>query len=66
MSATELLAEKVRKLDEHTAREVLVFLEQRDAEEVEDRLDVEAARQARAEPGENVPWSRVKAENGLT
>ncbi|MFC1482568.1 type II toxin-antitoxin system Phd/YefM family antitoxin [Myxococcota bacterium] len=35
-------------------------------EEHEDRLDVEAARRALAEPGERVPYERVRRELGLT
>lgn len=34
-------------------------------EELEDRMDVEAARAAMAEEGESVPWEQVKAELGL-
>jgi len=33
--------------------------------EREDRLDSEAAREALAEPGENIPWEQVKRELGL-
>jgi prevent-host-death family protein len=38
---------------------------QRLREEEEDRLDNAAADAARAEPGENIPWERVKADLGL-
>jgi len=34
-------------------------------EEIEDRLDVEAARKALAEPGKNVPLDEVKSLLGL-
>ena len=38
---------------------------QRLREEEEDRLDNAAADAALAEPGENIPWERVKADLGL-
>ncbi len=38
---------------------------QRLREEEEDRLDNAAADAARAEPGECIPWERVKADLGL-
>jgi prevent-host-death family protein len=34
-------------------------------EALEDRLDLEAAKRALAEGGENVPWETLKAELGL-
>ncbi|MGD0090671.1 MAG: type II toxin-antitoxin system Phd/YefM family antitoxin [Planctomycetota bacterium] len=33
-------------------------------EEMEDREDVEDAKKALAEPGEDIPWEKVKAEPG--
>lgn len=33
-------------------------------EELEDRYDLELMREARAEPGPNVPWEQLKAEIG--
>jgi prevent-host-death family protein len=38
---------------------------QRLREEEEDRLDNAAADAARDEPGESIPWERVKADLGL-
>jgi PHD/YefM family antitoxin component YafN of YafNO toxin-antitoxin module len=35
-------------------------------EELEDAADVEAARAALAEPGENIPYEQVRRELGLT
>jgi prevent-host-death family protein len=40
--------------------EDLAFLEN-----LEERIDLEEARRALAEPGENIPWEKVKAELGL-
>ncbi len=40
--------------------EDLAFLE-----DLEARIDLEEARKALAEPGENIPWEKVKAELGL-
>jgi hypothetical protein len=34
-------------------------------EELEDRKDIEDAIRALAEPGESIPWEKVKAELGL-
>ncbi len=34
-------------------------------EDLEDRMDVEAARAALAEPGANIPWTKLKAKHGL-
>ncbi|MBI5481084.1 MAG: type II toxin-antitoxin system prevent-host-death family antitoxin [Deltaproteobacteria bacterium] len=34
-------------------------------EELEDRLDLEAAREALREPGPNIPWEKVKRDLGL-
>lgn len=31
-------------------------------EELEDRYDLELMREARSEPGANIPWERLKAE----
>ena len=38
---------------------------QRLREEEEDRIDIAAANAARAEPGESIPWERIKADLGL-
>ncbi len=40
--------------------EDLAFLE-----DLEERIDLEEARKALAEPGESIPWEKVKAELGL-
>lgn len=40
--------------------EDLAFLEA-----IEDRIDLEEARKALAEPGDSIPWEKVKAELGL-
>lgn len=34
-------------------------------EALEDRIDLEEARKALAEPGDSIPWEKVKAELGL-
>ena len=34
-------------------------------EEIEDRLDLEEAREALKEGGENIPWDKVKSDLGL-
>ena len=34
-------------------------------EAIEDRVDIEEARKALAEPGENIPWETIKKELGL-
>ncbi len=38
---------------------------QRLRQEEENRIDIAAADAARAEPGENVPWEKLKADLGL-
>jgi len=40
--------------------EDLAFLE-----DLEERIDLEEARKALAEPGDSIPWEKVKAELGL-
>lgn len=66
MSATEQVIEKIRKMSSDQVEELLAYLEQKQNQEAEeDRLDVEAARRGLAEPGENVPWEKVKADLGL-
>lgn len=40
--------------------EDLAFLEA-----IEERIDLEEARKALAEPGDSIPWEKVKAEMGL-
>ena len=47
-------AEALEGMSEEDARELL-----------EDLADAGAARQARAEPGESIPWEQVRAEAGL-
>ena len=45
---------------------VLVPVEDMEAlEAIEDRLDIIAAKKAMAEPGDNIPWERVKKDLGL-
>ncbi len=34
-------------------------------EDIEDRMDIEAARKALKEKGPNIPWKKIKAELGL-
>ncbi len=47
--------------------EVLVLVPESAAEvrELEDRIDRQAIRDAKNEPGEDVPWEDLKAELGL-
>ena len=65
MSVTEQIVEKVKELPEDKARDLLVYVEQKEREEAEeDRLDIEAARRALAEADKEgwIPWNQVKAE----
>jgi prevent-host-death family protein len=34
-------------------------------EDIEDRMDLEAARKALKEPGSSIPWKKIKAKLGL-
>ena len=66
MSIAEQVIQKVKKLSEDEARDLLAHIEHQErAEAEEDRLDIEAAQRALAEPGPNIPWEQVKKEMGL-
>ena len=66
MSITEQVIQKVKGMSEDQARELLLQLERQErADAEEDALDLEAARRALADPGENIPWEKVKTDLGL-
>ena len=66
MSITEQVIQKVKGMSEDQARELLLQLERQErADAEEDALDLEAARRALAEPGENIPWEKVKTDLDL-
>lgn len=68
MSITEQVIQKVKGLSDEQARELLDYLAQKKREEAEEeRLDIEAARQALAEADKEgwIPWEQVKAEMKL-
>ncbi|MBI4324454.1 MAG: hypothetical protein HY674_04250 [Chloroflexi bacterium] len=66
MSALEAVAEKIKVLSEAEACDLLAWLDRRQRlRDQEDEQDILAARRALAEPGENIPWEKVKEEAGL-
>ena len=66
MSVTEQVIQKIKGLSEGQARELLVHIGQKErAEAEEDRLAIEAPRRALAEPGDDIPWEKVKTDLGL-
>ncbi|MBI2929139.1 MAG: prevent-host-death family protein [Verrucomicrobia bacterium] len=65
MSTVEMVVEKAKRLSEREAREVLAVLDRLERDRDEEREDIEASRQALAEPGENIPWETIKQEAGL-
>ncbi len=65
MSVTDQVIEKVKAMSPAQAKRLLAYLKQHEREQEEDRLDIEAARRALAEPGENIPWEKVKADLGM-
>lgn len=60
-----MVVEKAKHLTEREASEVLAVLDRLERDRDEEREDIEAARRALGEPGENIPWERIKQEAGL-
>jgi PHD/YefM family antitoxin component YafN of YafNO toxin-antitoxin module len=63
-----VIHEGERVLLEKDGRPVAALISLEDLEfleALEDAADVDAARTALAEPGENIPWERFKAERDL-
>ncbi|MEK7683987.1 MAG: hypothetical protein AAB466_01045 [Verrucomicrobiota bacterium] len=66
MSALEAVVEKIKALSEEEARDLLAWLDrQQRVRDEEDEQDIAAVRHALVEPGENIPWEKVKEEAGL-
>ncbi len=65
MSVSEQVIKKVRAMSPAQAKKLLAYIKQREREEQQDRQDIEVARRALAEPGEHIPWEKVKADLGL-
>jgi hypothetical protein len=66
MSTIEMVREKITRLSDEEAREVLACIERIERERAdEDRQDIEAARKALAESDERIPYEQVRRELGL-
>jgi len=67
MSTVAEIKQAIEQLPSDEFLSLTEWLERRRAEleAEEDRLDLEAARRSLAEPGENIPWEKVKSDLGL-
>jgi hypothetical protein len=72
MSAVEQIQRAVEQLTPEEYKQFSAWMAHKlgeksnvDQEQAEEQADLQAAREALAEPGDNIPWKQIKAELGL-
>jgi hypothetical protein len=72
MSAVEQIQRAVEQLSAEEYKQFSAWMahklgeeSNRDQEQAEEQADLQAAREALAEPGDNISWEQIKAEVGL-